>query len=58
MQPREIKCRYCSFAFYPQPQVRGKGKHKRTYLECPRCGNGFEREYRWYDNRKRVAANG
>ena len=21
-------------------------------IECPRCGNGFEREFRWYDRPK------
>lgn len=56
----EIRCMYCSFRFEPKPTVTKHGKRKRTYIECPRCGNGFEREFRWYDaqHTKPVAANG
>lgn len=55
-QVNKVKCMYCHFQFEPNPQVykTAKGK-KRTYIECPRCGNGIEREYRWYDRPRKVA---
>ena len=44
-----VKCRYCHFVFEPVPCIRRYGKKRRTYVECPRCGNGIEREFRSYD---------
>ena len=37
--PRPIKCLYCRYEFMPEPVVTKAGKKKRTYIECPRCGN-------------------
>lgn len=42
---------YCNFRFVPEPEVRKVGKKRRTYVECPRCGNGIEREFRRYDKK-------
>lgn len=53
--PRPIKCLYCRYEFVPDPVVTKAGKKKRTYIECPRCGNGFEREFRWYDRPRKTA---
>lgn len=50
-EARSLKCRYCGGYFQPQPVVRKVGKKRRTYVECPQCGNGIEREYRPYDGR-------
>lgn len=52
LNPNQVKCRYCHYTFAPEPVVMKRGKKKRTYIECPRCGNGIEREYRWYDRPK------
>lgn len=53
----EVKCMYCNYRFVPDPVVTKNGKKRTTYIECPRCGNGVQRPFRWYDGRK-VAANG
>lgn len=58
-QINKVKCMYCHYQFTPSPKVVRVGKKKRTYIECPRCGNGIEREYRWYDGiNRRAFANG
>lgn len=58
-KPREIKCRYCHFIFLPEPVVYKQGKKLRTYIECPRCGNGIEREYnKHYDKPRKTAMGG
>lgn len=54
----EVRCCYCGWKFIPEPVVRKQGKKRRTYVECPRCGNGIEREFRRYDARKVAAAHG
>lgn len=54
----EVHCRFCHFIFEPQPVIFKVGKKRRTYIECPRCGNGIEREFRSYDRRKAVVAHG
>ena len=48
-----VHCMYCHYRFVPQPIIKKVGKKRRTYLECPRCGNGIEREYRWYDSQRK-----
>lgn len=53
LKPGEIICMYCRHRFTPEPVIRRQGKKKRTYIECPRCGNGFEREFRRYDAKPR-----
>ena len=45
----EIRCRFCHYRFVPEPIIKVNGKRRRTYIECPRCGNGIERPVRWYD---------
>lgn len=54
----EIKCMYCRYVFVPEPVVVKHGKKRKTYIECPRCGNGIEREFRRYDMQKAVAVHG
>lgn len=54
----DVRCCYCGFKFVPEPVILKKGKKRRTYIECPRCGNGIEREFRHYDARKVVTAHG
>lgn len=56
--PNQIKCRYCGITFEPEPVIIRAGKKRRTYVECPRCGNGIEREFRHYDIKKVAAVNG
>ena len=41
----ETKCRFCHYLFKPEPMVNGQGKQRVVYVECPRCGNGIERNY-------------
>lgn len=44
-----IQCRYCQIYFRPDPKKINMGASKRKsrfYIECPRCGNGFEIAYR------------
>ena len=57
-QPNQVKCMYCRYTFTPEPVVTKVGKKRVTYVECPRCGNGVEREFRRYDARKAVVAHG
>ena len=47
----EVRCIYCRRFFEPIPVIRKEGKKKRAYIECPVCGNGFERDYKNYDRR-------
>ena len=56
--PNKIRCIYCKYDFVPEPIVTRNGGKRRTYIECPRCGNGIEREFRRYDVRKVAAVNG
>ena len=58
MEIRMLRCRYCGEYFEPQPTVRREGKKLRTYVECPCCGNGIDREYRPYDRRGRHGKEG
>lgn len=52
----KIRCQYCGSWFTPQAEVRKVGKKRRTYVECPTCGNGIEREFRPYDRRRKNAS--
>lgn len=58
MRRNDIRCRYCGFRFVPEAQIIRAGKKRRAYVECPRCGNGVDREVRRYDIKKAVAVNG
>ena len=58
MEKNDIRCRYCGFRFAPEAKIIRVGKRRMAHIECPRCGNGAEREVRRYEIKRAVAANG
>ena len=59
-KPNQIKCMFCKYVFEPELVMKKEGKGKnakaKVYIECPRCGNGIERNVRSYNNYIRKVA--